>query len=338
MTTTFTYGLTIPHWGRHTDRDRIIAGAQLAERLGFNSLWVRDHLIYEPHQGEGNETSFLDPFVTLGLMAGVTDRIVLGTSAIIPLRHPLHVATMFASLERLAGPGRVSAGLGLGRYAYEFAAVGLDHAKRGEILREQVGILRRLWAGDRVTHEGDEYRFENVRIDPTPRQAIPIWFCGNAPGAVRRAAEYCDGWLPGRIPIKTYRARISQLQDKATALGRPVPLAGAGPLTSPARTREEALEWIDWQAILRIARTTTWELPDSGDWSTPEDLDGAIIAGPADEIVRATRAFQDAGATHITYDLRFRFDDWEACASMIGEEVLPQLRSGSMQSSGRTDR
>lgn len=325
----FTYGLTIPHWGRYADRRLIIAGAKLAERYGFDSLWVRDHLVLEPHEGEGSATTFLDPFITLGLIAGATEKISLGTAAIIPLRHPLHTATMYASLEYLVGPGRVYAGMGLGRYDHEFVAVELDHARRGDILREQVEIIRALWRGEPVSHEGEFYRFRELRIDPAPADRIPIWFCGNAPGAVRRAVEYCDGWLPGRIPLKTYRTRVDQLRSQAAAAGRPSPLAGAGPLTSPARTREAALEKVDWQAVLRTARTTTWELPESGAWTTPEDLEGAIIAGPPDEIVRVTEEYQRAGLTHITYDLRFRFDDWTECVAVIGEEVLPLLRSNT---------
>ena len=335
MASPYTYGLTIPHWGRWADRERIIRGARLAEGYGFDSLWVRDHLLYRPHEGEGAETTFLDPFVTLGIIAGSTERISLGTAAIIPLRHPLHTATMFGALEFLIGPRRVHAGLGLGRYDYEFDAVGLDYTRRGDILREQVEILRALWTGDSVDHDGDFYHLSDVRIDPVPKQPIPIWLCGNAPGAVRRAAEYCDGWLPGRIPLKTYLTRVGQLRDHAAANGRPTPFAGAAPLTSPATTREAALDKIDWKAQLVIARRTMWETPDSGDWQGPDDLEGAIVAGPPDEIIRVTRAYQDAGLTHLTFDLRFRFDEWEECVSFIGEEVLPRLRDGDGSSEQR---
>jgi hypothetical protein len=74
-----------------------------------------------------------------------------------------------------------------------------------------------------------------------------------------------------------------------------------------------------------------WELPDSGTWETPEDLEGALIAGPPGTIVQETRKFQDAGLEHIVYDLRFRFDQWRECVSILGEEVLPELRQGDRE-------
>ena len=80
--------------------------------------------------------------------------------------------------------------------------------------------------------------------------------------------------------------------------------------------------------MLEHARKTDWVLPESGGWDSPDDLEGALLAGPPEVIVGETRKYQRVGLSHLVYDLRFRFDDWDECLAMLGEEVLPELRRG----------
>jgi probable F420-dependent oxidoreductase len=328
--TTRRYGLLLPHFGEHTSRDKLIRGARAAERYGFNSVWVRDHLVFHPHGMEGQDRTHVDPLVALALVAGVTEKLILGTGSLIPHRHPIHTALLLGSLEFVAGRGRVIAGFGMGTYHHEFEAAGLGGIDRRELLPEHIDIMRRLWTGREISYQGKFYRFEAVDIHPTPAAegSIPIWYCGNSPASVRRAVEYCDGWMPGRITLKTFENRMERMRRLAEEADKSLPTAAAIPITSPARTTEAALEKVNWRGMLEHARKTDWVLPDSGGWESPDDLEGALFAGSPEVIVEETRKYQRAGLNHLVYDLRFRFDDWDECLAMLGEEVLPLLRRG----------
>jgi len=207
------------------------------------------------------------------------------------------------------------------------ATIWVDEA--GEILRQQVDIMRRLWTGESVSHEGDFYAFHDVDIHPSPAApgSIPIWYCGNSPLSVRKAVEYCDGWMPGRITLKTFRKRVERLDELSQEAGRPRPSVAAIPIVSPGPTREAALAHVNWREMMQQAINSRWETPDSGEWASPEDLEGALIAGTTDDIVEATVRYHEAGLEHLVYDLRFRFADWRSCLATLGEEVLPRLRA-----------
>lgn len=324
------YGLLLPHFGEYASRENLLKGAQVAERYGFDSVWVRDHIVFHPHGMEGQDRTHVDPMVTLSLIAGATEKLQLGTGSLIPHRHPIHMALLLSSLEFVAGPGRVIAGFGIGTFDHEFDSIGLGGIPRQDLLEEQVAIIRRLWSGEEVGYEGKYYLFHDVDIHPSPSSpdSIPIWYCGNSPASVRRAVEYCEGWMPGRITIKTFHKRMNRMRRLAGEAGKPLPTAAAIPITSPAPTREAALEKVNWQGMLKSAVKTDWVLPESGAWESPDDLEGALIAGPPDHIIEESRKYHDAGLSHLVYDLRFRFADWEECLAVLGEEVLPELRRG----------
>lgn len=329
------YGLLLPHFGEFASRKNLIEGAQKAERYGFDSAWVRDHLVYHPHGMEGQDRTHADPMVTLAMVAGATDKLMLGTGSLIPYRHPIQAALALSSLELVAGPGRVIAGWGLGTFDHEFNACGMAGWDRREVLQEQIDIIRQLWTGREISYKGKFYEFEAVDIHPSPASpgSIPIWYCGNSPASARRAVEYCDGWMPGRISLKTFVKRVERLRKLAGEAGKPVPTAASIPITSPARTREAALSKVNWQGMMEQAIKAKWE-NDSGRWETPDDLEGALIAGPPEHIIQETRKYQAAGLEHIVYDLRFRFDDWFECMAILGEEVLPELRRGDREAAG----
>lgn len=323
------YGLLLPHFGDQASREKLIRGAQLAEQYGFDSVWVRDHIVFHPHGMEGQDRTHVDPIVALSLVAGATEKLILGTASLIPHRHPIHLALCLASLEFVAGPGRVIAGFGLGTFDHEFNAVGLGGIDRRELLEEQVNVMRAVWSGDEVSFQSKHYQFDKVDIHPIPSSpnGIPIWYCGNSPASVRRAVEYCQGWMPGRITLQTFVKRVERMTMLAEQHGKPVPTAAAIPITSPGRTREEALSKVNWQGMLKTAVQPGWVTPKSGGWNGPDDLEGALIAGDPDHIVEETVKYHQAGLQHLTYDFRFRFDDWFDCIALIGEEVLPKLRA-----------
>ena len=322
-----TYGVLLPHFGPHATRERLIQGTRRIERLGFDAVWVRDHVVFHPHAYEPTDLTHVDPFVVLSALAAVTESIVLGTATLIPHRHPIHTALLLGSLDLLA-PGRVVAGWGIGANESEFEAIGMGGWDRRTVMPEQIEVMRRLWVGETVTFQGDFYRFRDVAIKPVPgrRDGIPIWYGGNSKAAARRAVEYCDGWIPGRMPRRDVRERISRMERLAAEAGRPRPLAAVIPYVSPGRTVEEAARSFNLAELFSMAKQ--YMPPPSGTFRTLDDLDGAAIAGPADVIVEQVRAYEAAGIEHLVFDFRTSFERFEECLEMVGMEVLPQLRRG----------
>src|SRR5919202_6115778 len=111
------FGLLLPHFGEYADRDRLLDGTKLAESLGFDSVWVRDHLVFEPHgEMEKPNREFYDALTTLTAIGAVTERIQLGTGSLIPFRHPLLTALMVGTMTQLLGPDRLILGFGAGTF------------------------------------------------------------------------------------------------------------------------------------------------------------------------------------------------------------------------------
>jgi alkanesulfonate monooxygenase SsuD/methylene tetrahydromethanopterin reductase-like flavin-dependent oxidoreductase (luciferase family) len=120
---------------------------------------------------------------------------------------------------------------------------------------------------------------------------------------------------------------MNRMRRLAEEAGREVPHAGVIPWVSPGRTREEALKALDVPMIISATEKKYGE-PPNGRTGDLEDLDGGVIAGPPDVIIEEVRRYQEVGALHFVFDLRARFDDWEECLALLGEEVLPELIRG----------
>ena len=329
MTIPYQYGVLLPHFGSQASKQRLIEGSKQLERYGFDSVWVRDHVVFHPHPHEDQNRTHVDPFVVLSAVAASTEKLTLAMGTLIPHRHPIHAALLLGSLEFMAGPGRVLSAWGIGGYSQEFDAIGMGEWDRKELLAEQVDIIRRLWTGEEVTYDGSFYRFNHVAIRPAPAsRSIPIWYGGTSAAAVRRAVEYCDGWIPGRMPRRDYRKLMDRMRRLADEAGKPLPRTGTIPFVSPGRTVEEGASHYRIPELAEEAVHTKYLLPESGEFRTASDFDGALMAGPADVIVEEVRKHQEAGAEHVVFDLRVRFQDWEECIQMLGEEVLPVLHRG----------
>jgi len=179
-----------------------------AEALGFESVWVAEHLVFPaeirsryPYEKEGvppinPATPLLDPLMVLMQVAARTQRIRLGTNVyILPLRHPIAVARMATTLDVLSG-GRLTFGVGLGWMEEEFTAVGIDFGTRAARGREALRALRALWTEEVVSFSGRYVSFAPVRFEPKPvqRPHPPILVGGESEAALRRAAALGDGW------------------------------------------------------------------------------------------------------------------------------------------------
>jgi alkanesulfonate monooxygenase SsuD/methylene tetrahydromethanopterin reductase-like flavin-dependent oxidoreductase (luciferase family) len=321
------YGLLLPHFGEEADRDKLLRGARRAEVLGFDSLWVRDHLVYEPHgELERPDRTFYEALTTLTAVGAVTSRIGLGTAALIPFRHPLVLAQTVTSMTHLVGP-RLTLGLGVGAYDHEFDAVGLGSADRLGLLRAHVESLRRVMTENEVTYRDGHIQFERVTIEPKPLGGpIPLWHCGTSPRSARLAVELFDGWMPGRIAMRTLERRVRTIDELCAATGRPRPALGVIPPTSVERTREEALAHVNVPGLLAWANKARFAVrPPSGRFETATDLEGQLVAGTPEDVVAECRKFEALGLDQLVFDLRFRFDRWFEQVERLGLEVLPRL-------------
>lgn len=324
--TTKTYGIVMPHFGTYASAELLLRSAKRIEELGFDAVWVRDHLVYEPGRHEDQNRTHIEPFVVMSAIAGVTKKLVLGTATLIPYRHPIHTALLLGSLQHFTGPGRVVAGWGLGGHNVDFESIEIGDWDRKKLLQEQIDIMRRLWSGEKVDFAGEFYKFNDVSIQPVPgaSNGIPIWYGGGSKAAARRAVEFCEGWIASRMPRRDFKERIQRMDRLAGLAGRDRPTVGAIPYVSPARTVEDGMRHFNMPALYGAMKQ--YELPPSGAFGSLEDLDGAAIAGPPEVIAEQVRSFQELGCDHFVFDFRSRFSEFEECIEIVGNEVLPLLR------------
>ena len=322
------YGLLLPHFGEQADRDKILRGSQRAEELGFDSVWVRDHLVFEPHgEMEKPNRTFYDALTTLTAIGAVTDHIELGTGSLIPFRHPLVTALMAGTITQLVGP-RLILGFGAGTFDHEFDAIGWGGRDRVELVRSNAEILRRVFTENNVTYADDQFSFTDVTIEPKPVGGrIPFWYCGGTPRSARLAVDFCDGWMPGRIGMATLAKRIADIDTRSAEAGRSRPTIAVIPPTSVEATRDKALEHVNIPGLLAWANKAKFAVrPPSGTFETVDDLAGQLIVGSPEEAVAECRKFEELGVEHLVFDFRFKFDKWFEQIELLGSEVLPRLR------------
>ena len=323
------FGLLLPHFGDHASRANVIDGAILAEQMGFDSLWVRDHLVFEPHgEMEKPNRTFYDALTTLTAIGAVTDRVELGTGSLIPFRHPLVTALMAGTITQLVGP-RLILGFGAGTFDHEFAAIEWGDRDRVELVRSNAEILRRVFTENNVDYSDANFTFNDVTIEPKPSGGrIPFWYCGATPRSARLAVEFCDGWMPGRISMATLDKRVQTMRELSSEAGKPMPTVAVIPPTSVERTREEALQHVNIPGLLAWANKAKYAVkPPSGRFETVEDLSGQLIVGTPDDAVRELHRFAEVGTEHLVFDLRFKFDRWFDQIELLGKEVISRFRS-----------
>jgi alkanesulfonate monooxygenase SsuD/methylene tetrahydromethanopterin reductase-like flavin-dependent oxidoreductase (luciferase family) len=323
-----TYGVLVPHFGEHASRERIVDGSRLAEQVGFDAVWVRDHLLWKPHAMEGTDRTFIEPLASLNSIGAVTERILLGTSVLIPLRWPLKLAQDLAAMSYLHG-NRVIAGLGMGSNPAELAAAGFRREQRKLIFTEMAQIIRKAWSEDDVSFAGDFFSFEGVTITPKPDTMIPIWYGGTTRASVRTSVAHCDAWMPGRIPLETLDDRLQLLGELESETGRRI-TRSIIPLVKIDTDRSRARADIDVGALAGSSEASkTWIQPKGG-FQTIEDIRGIAVVGEPDEVVQQISEIAERGVDHLVFDLRLQFERYEETLELIGQRVLPQLRAAKV--------
>ncbi|HEY0185645.1 MAG TPA: LLM class F420-dependent oxidoreductase [Rhodopila sp.] len=206
-------GIHLPHIGRKAGPDSIRRAAIQAEELGFDDVWVSEHIIVPKDGGYPPSPNFWDPVLTLTWAAAVTRRVRLGTSVLVlPMRHPLPLAKELATLQNLSG-GRLILGAGVGWLEAEFEALGVPFKERGRRMDEGIAMMRAVWTQDPVTFESKwiAARIETMRSQPQPTVPIPIWIGGSSDAAIRRALRL-DGWHGSRVSAEQAPAVVKRLR------------------------------------------------------------------------------------------------------------------------------
>jgi len=233
----------------------LLGVARRLEALGYDALWVSDHVVIPyriesryPYSATGAfpltpDTDFLEPLTALGLVAGVTERIRLGTSVlVVPHRHPVLAAKMLATLDRLA-PGRVVLGAGVGWMREEIELLGAPYDGRGAWTDEAIAVMRACWRDERVDFSGRFFRVDGVACRPRPaRGTIPIWIGGHTARALERVARLGDGWHAAFPTVEGLSKGIADLRDACRTTGRDFSsLTVSARIGLPARRSTDAM-------------------------------------------------------------------------------------------------
>jgi probable F420-dependent oxidoreductase len=219
------FWVQLPQAGGVASPRNIRAYASLAEELGFTGVWLGDHVVlpdtYESQYPYGaahpvaSDRPFLEAVTTLAYVAGATHRVRLATAVLVaPYRHPLLQAKQIATLDALSG-GRLEVGLGAGWLAEEFEALGVSYVDRQSLTDETIEVMKKLWTGESVTHEGKHFTLKGVRCLPTPAQrpGPPLWIGGISPRALRRVVESDAGWIAPTQSTDEVAALVARLRE-----------------------------------------------------------------------------------------------------------------------------
>lgn len=228
------FGLAYANAGPLGDPDFAIPLAQLAEELGFESLWTVEHVVvptgysspypYSPDgkMPGGDQVAITDPLIWLAFVAAATTTIRLATGILIlPQRNPLVLAKEVATLDRLSG-GRVDLGIGVGWLREEFDALGIPFERRGARTDEYVDVMRRLWREPSTAFSGEFTEFAELNSYPKPAGAegVPIHIGGHSDAAARRAGRLGDGFFPGRGEGNGLEGLLETMRTAAKEAGR----------------------------------------------------------------------------------------------------------------------
>jgi alkanesulfonate monooxygenase len=283
------------------------------EELGFDSVWVWDHMLL----GVDPNFPIIDSLTVLTGIAARTTRIKMGTGILVlPLRNPVALAKQLSSMDQLS-EGRLIMGMASGWYKREFDAVGIPFEKRGKFMAENLEILNRLWTEEKVSGEYMNHKISSAVMYPKPFQQprMPILIGGYVDRVLQRAAVDGDGWLTYFYRPEDFKKSWAKIRNFAQEAGKdPDMLMNASQLPimvgpSKAAVRDEMMDWLNKE----------WDFPEHSDCSR----DSAIM-GSVDECVEQLREHLDAGVQKIIFvPYKYEMDQVET----IARDIIPRLKN-----------
>jgi 5,10-methylenetetrahydromethanopterin reductase len=330
--------------------DRLVRIAKLNEEVGFDSLWIPDHILFIP------PGIVPEAWSTLAAVAMVTKKVMLGTCVTDPHRyHPAVLAQKVATVDQLSA-GRTILGLGAGE-SMNLDPFGIRWNKPVSRLIEAVSIIRKLWSGESFSYEGEFWKLKDAFLHIKPaQQRLPIYFGANSPRTLRLTGEMADGWMPTPLSPKLYKKRLKLVEEGAEKAGRAMDEIDSGIYlyTSIADKAEDAYKQLEEVKIMiahpEILKESGYEIelpekPGSMAYHrllpTSEDLgkvstyaeripvEAAIefsVAGTVDECIEKIGEYVKAGAEHM--DLINLGPDPRQVMEIYGKEIIPRFKEG----------
>ncbi len=297
-------GICVPHYGRPIQVDRILEVVRRAEKRGLDSVWVTDHIIVPRDLEIIYRDHMLDPLAVLPWLAGVTQRISLGTSVVIlPYRSPIPVAKLLASVDVLSG-GRLIFGAAIGWMEGEFAALGVPFRERASRTDEALELIRALWTQEHPEIQTKRYRLQGVKASPMPLQKPrpPILIGGGSEGAFRRVARYGDGWHATGTSHEAFRQgqeAIERFWKEAGRAGMPL-----------------------WTLRLPIFIEGIHQPAVDMQWLRSR----FAIQGSVGKVIESLRGFRVLGCSHVALDVSYTtYPAILETIDILAAEVKPQL-------------
>ncbi len=295
-------------WRPTADEGRALV--ELVDRLGYDSLWTGDHLSFA--------IPILDPLIQLAQAAAVSPRLTFGTGVyLLPLRHPGPVAKQVATLDLLSG-GRLIFGVGVGgEFDTDYAVAGVPKRERGARLSDSIEVLRKLWTGEPVAHDGRFFGFEELQMQPAPLQAggPPVWCGGRSKAALQRAGRLADGYLSYVVTPEMFASALEEIAVAAEESGRQLEHYGTGHLLFARLddTYEKALD----------AATETLSVRYAMDFREPAKRYCAL--GRPEDVAGRLQEFYDAGVRHVVMDFVGPYEERDRQFELFATEVMPLL-------------
>lgn len=304
------YGYLLPtrglvQKGGKPDFRTILDLSELADKSGFNSLWVGDSILAKPR---------LDPMTTLAAVAAVCPKSTLGISVLLPaLRHPLVLAHALATLDLITA-GKLLIGVGVGgpmeMYRKEFAGCGVPFKQRISRTDETVQVMKMLWSKDRVNFTGKTCNLQDVTLDPKPyTEGGPkiLMSSGMVPSAFERTAKLTDGWMSAEVFPDEFKEGWSKVQSNAPEKKMISSLYMTMNLNDdPAEAKSETVDYL-----------TKY-------YGAAPPLDRWGPFGPPQNAIKTINAFHDGGAR--VFAIRFSSHNQEKQIKWFADEVIPHLK------------
>src|SRR5271169_420465 len=295
-----------------SDREQAIQDLESIARWGYEVLWAPDHVAFT---GPVN-----DPLTTLAYLSALEPKLTFGTSVyLLPLRHPVPVAKMVATVDRLMGAGHFIFGVGVGgEFPREYEACGVPLKQRGGRADEGIEIIKRLWTGEPVEYRGKYFSFGKITMAPKPRTpgGPPVWVGGRAEAALKRAARLGDGWMPYVVTPKRVADGLEFIAREAESVGRKFEHFGTA-------LHLFATVGASYEAALDVAATHLSKRY-AMDFREPAKR-YAAVGKPADVAARIDE-FIKAGIRDVNVDIISAPADRDAQHEQFGKEVIPLLR------------
>lgn len=317
----------VPFAGIHD----LVSIAQLAERLGYHSVWGNDHMSTQAYVREEfpQPPNFWEILTTYAHIAGQTTTLRMGTGMLVlPMRRDIVVAAkQIATVDHLSR-GRLEIGIGIGAYREEFEALHPGwKVHRGRMVEEAFQALDVLFNNRISSFDGEFYKFSDVEMYPKLLQSpMPTYVGGNSPNAIERTVEYATGWLPACLEAGKLREDVARLHELAQAKGRDPLSFEVAPqyVVYVGKTHEEAVRrFRESQMCKHLVSLSTSTLKDQGDTAFEE----INLIGNVDEVIVKARRLKDAGATHLL-GLYFAVNTLEELydqMTIFAEEVVPHI-------------